>query len=81
MIVGPRAIDLVGGAPVMPGLFDDSNMQTIQALNTELHRVRRRSSAFSSSTWKKRPDPALYGEPALAPSAVRSRLTETFRRP
>jgi 2,4-dienoyl-CoA reductase (NADPH2) len=76
MIVGPLAIDLVGGAPVMPGLFDDSNMQTIQALNTELHRdTKAKLGVQLFHMGRNAPARLFTGEPALAPSAVRSRLT------
>ncbi len=76
MIVGPLAIDLYGGAPVMPGLFDDRNRKAIEALNAELHRdTKAKIGVQLFHMGRNAPTRLFTGEPALAPSAVRSRLT------
>ena len=38
MIMGPMAIDRIGGHPFLPGLFDDSFIGPIRAFARELHR-------------------------------------------
>ncbi len=76
MIVGPVAVDLYGGAPVMPGLFDDRNMKILSALNAELHRdTKAKIGVQLFHMGRNAPTRLFTGEPALAPSAVRSRLT------
>ncbi len=76
MIVGPLAVDLYGGAPVMPGLFDDRNMKIISALNAEMHRdTKAKIGVQLFHMGRNAPTRLFTGEPALAPSAVRSRLT------
>lgn len=39
MIIGPVAIDRVGSAPFMPGLFLDSHIEPLKKFNDELHRA------------------------------------------
>lgn len=39
MIIGPSAIDRVGSAPFMPGLFDDSQIEPFKKFNKELHQT------------------------------------------
>jgi len=76
MIVGPLAIDLKGGAPVMPGLFDDTNLPVLGKLLAELHRdTEAKLGVQLFHMGRNAPARLFTGEPALAPSAVRSRLT------
>ncbi|MFH1241439.1 MAG: FAD-dependent oxidoreductase [Pseudomonadota bacterium] len=75
MTIGPLAIDRVGSAPFMPGLFDDKNVQSIKGflkelrdetdatLGTQLFHAGRYSFSF------------LSGMTPIAPSAIPSRLT------
>ncbi len=75
MTIGPVAIDKVGSAPFMPGLFDDKNLQSLTdflhelhnetdaALGTQLFHAGRYSFSF------------LTGTTPIAPSAIPSRLT------
>jgi len=76
MIVGPLAIDLKGGAPVMPGLFDDTNLPVLGQLTAELHGdTETKLGVQLFHMGRNAPARLFTGEPALAPSAVRSRLT------
>ncbi|HSV96802.1 MAG TPA: FAD-dependent oxidoreductase [Spirochaetota bacterium] len=39
MIIGPVAIDMVGSAPFMPGLFLDKHIEPLKKFNDEMHRT------------------------------------------
>ncbi len=75
MTVGPLAIDKVGGAPIMPGLFEDSQIEPIKTFVDELHRETDVKVATQFLQMGRYSFSFLTGETPIAPSAVRSKLT------
>ena len=75
MTIGPTAIDRAGSAPFMPSLFDDSNLESFEKFNDELHRttdVRVATQLFHMGRYAYS---FLSGETPIAPSPVPSKLT------
>ena len=76
MIIGPLAIDRTGGAPFIPGLFEDRQMDGFRDFVTELHRntpVKLGAQLFHMG--RNAPTVFFTGIPAIAPSPIKSRLT------
>ena len=76
MIIGPLAIDRTGGAPFIPGLFEDRQMDGFRDFVTELHRntpVKLGAQLFHMG--RNAPTVFFTGMPAIAPSPIKSRLT------
>ncbi|MBW1682925.1 MAG: NADH:flavin oxidoreductase [Deltaproteobacteria bacterium] len=75
MTIGPLAIDRVGSAPFMPGLFLDENVERIGSFVDALHRetdVKLATQLFHMGRYA---FSAVTGMTPIAPSPVRSKLT------
>ncbi|HAR98586.1 MAG TPA: NADH:flavin oxidoreductase [Syntrophus sp. (in: bacteria)] len=76
MILGPVAFDDRGAAPAMPGIFDDRALEAFRIFLDELHRDTQTKIAIQLfHMGRNAPSPLYTGKPALAPSALKSRLT------
>ena len=75
MTIGPLAIDKVGSAPFMPGLFEDSQVEPIKAFVDELHRETDVKVATQFLQMGRYTFSFLTGMTPIAPSAVPSKLT------
>ncbi len=81
LIIGPVAMDRTGGGPWMPGLFEDRQVEEFRPFLAELHGST--ESALGIQLFhagRNATAPFFEGVPALAPSAVRSRLTRQVPR-
>ena len=75
MTIGPLAIDRIGSAPLIIGLFDDDQVPPLQAFLEELHRdtdVRVACQLFQMGRYA---FSFLTGETPVAPSPLPSKLT------
>ena len=75
MFIGPLAIDQVGSAPLMPGLFDDRNDESLTAFLDELHRTTDVKVATQLFHMGRYAYSFLTGHTPIAPSPVPSKLT------
>ncbi len=75
MTIGPLAIDKVGSAPFMPGLFEDNQVEPIKAFVDELHRETDVKVATQFLQMGRYTFSFLTGMTPIAPSAVPSKLT------
>lgn len=75
MTVGPMAIDRVGSAPFMAGLFDDGYVEPLKAFIEELHRDTDVKVATQLLHMGRYTFSFLTGTTPIAPSAIPSRLT------
>ncbi|MCP4665641.1 MAG: FAD-dependent oxidoreductase, partial [Deltaproteobacteria bacterium] len=75
MTIGPLAIDRVGSAPFMPGLFEDSQVEPIKSFVDELHRETDVKVATQFLQMGRYTFSFLSGMTPIAPSAIRSKLT------
>jgi 2,4-dienoyl-CoA reductase (NADPH2) len=81
MIIGPVAIDRTGAGPWMPGLFEDRQIGEFRPFLAELHRDTESKLGIQLfHAGRNATAPFHEGVPALAPSAVRSRLTKQMPR-
>ncbi|PKN33797.1 MAG: NADH:flavin oxidoreductase [Deltaproteobacteria bacterium HGW-Deltaproteobacteria-19] len=81
MIIGPVAIDRIGAGSWMPGLFEDRQVEEFRPFLAELHRGTRTvpgTQLFHAG--RNATAPFFEGVPALAPSAVPSRLMKQMPR-
>jgi 2,4-dienoyl-CoA reductase (NADPH2) len=81
MIVGPVAIDRIGAGSWMPGLFEDRQVEEFRPFLAELHRDTLTvlgTQLFHAG--RNATAPFFEGVPALAPSAVPSRLMKQVPR-
>ena len=75
MTVGPVAIDRVGSAPFMPGLFDDRNLESLTEFVAEIHRDTETKLATQLFQMGRYAFSLLSGETPIAPSPIPSKLT------
>lgn len=75
MIVGPIAIDEVGAAPFMPGLFDGRNMESLKRFIEEIHQDTETKVATQLFHMGRNASSLFTGRTPVAPSAVPSQLT------
>ncbi len=75
MTIGPVAVDRVGTAPLMPGLFDDTNVETMTDFVAELHRDTEVKLATQLFHMGRYAHSFLSGETPIAPSPIASKLT------
>lgn len=75
MTIGPLAIDKVGSAPFMPGLFDDKHIRPIKDFVEELHKDTEAKIGTQLFHAGRYAFSFLTGSTSIAPSAIRSRLT------
>jgi 2,4-dienoyl-CoA reductase (NADPH2) len=76
MTVGPIAVDEVGGAPSMPQLFDDKNVEPLRQFIDEMHSdtdVKVGTQLFHMGRYSYA---FLWGKEPIAPSAIASKLTK-----
>ncbi|MGV8079751.1 MAG: FAD-dependent oxidoreductase [Syntrophales bacterium] len=81
LIIGPVAIDRTGAGSWMPGLFEDRQVEEFRPFLAELHRDTK--SALGTQLFhagRNATAPLFEGVPALAPSAVPSRLMKQMPR-
>ena len=75
MTIGPVAIDRVGSAPFMSGLFDDSYIEPLRLFIDELHRETDVKVATQFLHMGRYTFSFLSGMTPIAPSSIPSRLT------
>jgi 2,4-dienoyl-CoA reductase (NADPH2) len=75
MFIGPLAIDQVGSAPLMPGLFDDRNDESLAGFLDELHRTTSAKVGTQLFHMGRYAYSFLTGHTPIAPSPVPSKLT------
>lgn len=76
MTVGPIAVDEVGGAPSMPQLFDDKNVEPLREFIDEMHSdtdVKVGTQLFHMGRYSYA---FMWGKEPIAPSAIASKLTK-----
>jgi 2,4-dienoyl-CoA reductase (NADPH2) len=76
MTVGPIAVDEVGGAPSMPQLFDDKNVEPLKQFIDEMHSdtdVKVGTQLFHMGRYSYA---FMWGKEPIAPSAIASKLTK-----
>ena len=76
MIVGPLAVDRVGSAPFMPGLFEDRFVEPLRAFVNEMHKTTDATVGTQLFHMGRYAYSAFSGMPSIGPSAVPSRLTK-----
>jgi 2,4-dienoyl-CoA reductase (NADPH2) len=75
LTIGPVAIDRVGSAPFMPGLFDDSHIAPLRSFIDQLHRETDARIATQLLHMGRYTFSALTGTQPIAPSPIPSTLT------
>jgi len=76
MTIGPVAMDIYGASPGLPGIFDDRNLEAFRNLLAELHRDTGTKISIQLFHQGRNAHSAFYtGQPALAPSVLKSRFT------
>ena len=75
LTIGPVAIDRVGSAPFMPGLFEDSYIEPIKRFIDQLHRETDARIATQLLHMGRYTFSGLTGMRPIAPSPIRSKLT------
>jgi 2,4-dienoyl-CoA reductase (NADPH2) len=75
LTIGPIAIDRVGSAPVMIGLFEDSQIAPLKALVDELHAESEAKIGIQFLHMGRYAFSFLSGMTSIAPSALPSKLT------
>jgi 2,4-dienoyl-CoA reductase (NADPH2) len=76
MVVGPLAVDRVGSAPFMPGLFEDRFVEPLRTFVDEMHRTTDATIGTQLFHMGRYAYSAFSGMTSVAPSAVPSRLTK-----
>jgi 2,4-dienoyl-CoA reductase (NADPH2) len=76
MIVGPLAVDRVGSAPFMPGLFEDRFIEPLRAFVDEMHQTTDATVGTQLFQMGRYAYSAFSGMTSIGPSAVPSRLTK-----
>ncbi len=74
MIIGPSAIDRVGSAPFMMGIFDDSFIEPLKKFNKELHETTTAKLGTQLFQMGRNAFSAFSGMQPIAPSPVPSVL-------
>jgi 2,4-dienoyl-CoA reductase (NADPH2) len=81
MIIGPIAVDCIGSAPWMPGLFEDRQIDEYLPYLSELHRDTESKLGIQLFHAGRNATAAFFGgASAIAPSAVQSHLTKQMPR-
>jgi len=75
LTIGPVAIDRIGSAPFMPGLFDDSHIAPLRSFIDQLHRETDARIATQLLHMGRYTFSALTGTQPIAPSPIPSTLT------
>ena len=75
LTIGPVAIDRVGSAPFMPGLFDDSYIEPLKLFINELHQETDATIATQLLHMGRYTFSFLSGMTPIAPSPIPSKLT------
>ena len=75
LTIGPIAIDRVGSAPVMIGLFEDDQVRPLKALVEELHGESEAKIGIQFLHMGRYAFSFLSGMTSIAPSAIPSKLT------
>jgi len=75
MIIGPMAIDTIGAAPFMPGLFDERNVESIEGFVQELHRDTETMLGTQLFHMGRSAFSMFSGQTPIGPSAIPSPLT------
>ena len=75
MTIGPVAIDKVGSAPFLPGLFDDQYIEPLREFNDELHKTTDVKTATQLMHMGRYAFSFFTGTDPLAPSPIPSRMT------
>jgi 2,4-dienoyl-CoA reductase (NADPH2) len=76
LTIGPIAVDEVGSAPGMPGLFDDANVEPLREFTDELHRDTDAKLGTQLFHMGRNSACFLRGIQPIAPSAIPGRLTK-----
>jgi 2,4-dienoyl-CoA reductase (NADPH2) len=80
LTIGPIAVDEVGAAPAMPGLFDDANVEPLREFTDELHRDTNAKLGTQLFHMGRNSASFLQGIQPIAPSAIAGRLTKQVPR-
>ena len=80
MTVGPIAIDEVGAAPFMPGLFDDRNIESLRIFVDSIHSDTETKVATQLFHMGRNAFSLFTGQTPIAPSAVPSTLSHEMPR-
>jgi len=76
MVVGPLAVDRVGSAPFMPGLFEDQFVEPLKAFVDEMHQTNDATIGTQLFHMGRYAYSAFSGMTSIGPSAIPSRLTK-----
>jgi 2,4-dienoyl-CoA reductase (NADPH2) len=76
MIVGPLAVDRVGSAPFMPGLFEDRFVEPLRTFVDEMHKTTDATIGTQLFHMGRYAYSAFSGMTSIGPSAIPSRLTK-----
>ncbi len=76
MVVGPLAVDRVGSAPFMPGLFEDQFVEPLRAFVDEMHQTTDATIGTQLFHMGRYAYSAFSGMTSIGPSAIPSRLTK-----
>ncbi len=76
MVVGPLAVDRVGSAPFMPGLFEDRFVEPLRAFVDEMHRTTDATIGTQLFHMGRYAYSTFSGMTSIGPSAIPSRLTK-----
>ena len=76
LTIGPIAVDEVGSAPGMPGLFDDANVKPLREFTDELHRDTDAKLGTQLFHMGRNSGSFMRGIQPIAPSAIPGRLTK-----
>ncbi|MBN2224904.1 MAG: FAD-dependent oxidoreductase [Deltaproteobacteria bacterium] len=76
MVVGPLAVDRVGSAPFMPGLFEDGFVEPLRAFVDEMHQTTDATIGTQLFHMGRYAYSAFSGMTSIGPSAIPSRLTK-----
>ena len=76
MVVGPLAVDRVGSAPFMPGLFEDRFVEPLRAFVDEMHQTTDATIGTQLFHMGRYAYSTFSGMTSIGPSAIPSRLTK-----
>ena len=76
MVVGPLAVDRVGSAPFMPGLFEDQFVEPLKGFVDEMHQTTDATIGTQLFHMGRYAYSAFSGMTSIGPSAIPSRLTK-----
>ena len=80
MTIGPVAIDGIGAAPFMPGIFDNRNDEPLRTFIDEIHRETETKVAIQLFHMGRNASSLFTGEQPIAPSPIPGALTHEMPR-